>query len=80
MTTAPFTLILTPENRLGYFMLVGGTITYPVEFYFEADVVLPNLLHNFHYGHTSEEMLTPHLVMQEIGIKLWQALMPIPLL
>jgi CHAT domain len=80
MATSSLTLTLTPKGRSDRFTLTGEMITYSIKFQAEDEVVLRDLLKRLQQILTgsfeSEEQLAPTSLMQEIGTRLWQVLMP----
>ncbi len=73
-------LVLTAEDRPGRFTLTSGTISYPIEFRPETDVVLGDLLRRLRPvlvgGSDPSRQLAPLALLCEIGTRLWQALLP----
>src|SRR6266571_2447676 len=80
MVDTPFHLVLTSADRPGRFMLTSGTISYPIEFRPETDVVLGELLRRLRLvlvgGSDPSGQLAPLALLREIGTRLWQALLP----
>src|SRR5947209_19771093 len=73
-------LVLAAEDRPGRFMLTSRTISYPIEFRPETDVVLGDLLRRLRPvlvgGSDPSGQLAPLALLREIGTRLWQALLP----
>ncbi len=80
MVDTPLQLTLTAGDRPGRFTVANGSISYPIEFRPETDVVLGDLLRRLRPvlvgGSDPSGQLAPLALLREIGTRLWQALLP----
>jgi len=80
MVDTPLQLTLTAGDRPGRFTVANGSISYPIEFRPETDVVLGELLRRLRLvlvgGSDPSGQLAPLALLREIGTRLWQALLP----
>lgn len=80
MPTSSLDLILTEETRPGHFNLACGEVSYVIEFRPDTDVTLGDLLRRLRpvlVGRLDPaRQLGPAALLQAVGVRLWQALLP----
>lgn len=80
MSTSSLTLTLTPEQRPGRFVLTCDSVSYPIAFRPETDVILGDLLRRLHPvlsgGRDLSKKYTSVELLQAVGTRLWQELLP----